>query len=699
MSLHRLFTTGRNLGGLTTRAAIMMCVAVGCMTLVTGCPPGLPCTSDADCVDDLWCNGTETCVIAEGETEGVCLEGVDPCPNVDCDEDADRCIVPCETADDCPLISCTDQACVDGVCTYEEIVCDDGDLCTTDACDPETGECVYTGIVCDEGEECDPETGECVVIDLCEGVTCGEGEECDPQTGACVLTRDADTDEDGVVDVDDNCPEDANADQADGDEDGVGDVCDNCPDDANPLQGDNDADGVGNICDNCINTVNPDQADENGDGIGDACEGEADNDGDGVHDTTDNCPFDANPDQEDSDSDGWGDVCDNCPDDANSAQSDGDNDNVGDICDNCPDDANADQADDDDDTVGNACDNCPNKANVNQVDTDGDTVGDLCDNCVNNANADQADSDGDGIGNVCDDDGGGGGNGGGSDIPIVVDAELDQTVAPCEDVTLSATAGAAGDPTITIAWSGDTGLVDNFVDNGNGTATFTVPADLSEASFTFTATGSTTQSGYTSGTDPITVLRAGVGPKTSGDVKPGDENVTLTLDSLTEGQDVPAGWSADWSQTSGDAVTLTPLNDLYVSFTAPSVTETTDLVFEVTINGTDCATAPTFTSVTVQVQVVDDLVFDLPDTIAVGEVLNLEDYWSTSASVTVNEFTVQYFVEDPPPDSLEYNLDQDAGTLEFTAGAADTVITVSMKVFGTAGELAEAADTIVLTAP
>ncbi len=39
----------------------------------------------------------------------------------------------------------------------------------------------------------------------------------------------ADTDEDGVVDGDDNCPEMANADQADRDRDGVGDVCDRLP--------------------------------------------------------------------------------------------------------------------------------------------------------------------------------------------------------------------------------------------------------------------------------------------------------------------------------------------------------------------------------------------------------------------------------------------------------------------------------------
>lgn len=74
----------------------------------------------------------------------------------------------------------------------------------------------------------------------------------------------SDADGDGVCDDVDNCPDDANADQADIDGDGVGDVCDNCPDDANT-----------------------DQADSDGDGIGDACD---DGDNDGVLDGEDLCP-------------------------------------------------------------------------------------------------------------------------------------------------------------------------------------------------------------------------------------------------------------------------------------------------------------------------------------------------------------------------------------------------------------------------
>lgn len=58
-----------------------------------------------------------------------------------------------------------------------------------------------------------------------------------------------DTDGDGVLDRDDNCPRRANPRQEDFDRDGRGDVCDNCPRAANPNQADQDHDGVGDVCD------------------------------------------------------------------------------------------------------------------------------------------------------------------------------------------------------------------------------------------------------------------------------------------------------------------------------------------------------------------------------------------------------------------------------------------------------------------
>ena len=61
--------------------------------------------------------------------------------------------------------------------------------------------------------------------------------------GACV-----DSDGDGVCDADDNCPINANPDQADSDQDGVGDACDNCVSTPNAGQEDTDNNGIGDAC-------------------------------------------------------------------------------------------------------------------------------------------------------------------------------------------------------------------------------------------------------------------------------------------------------------------------------------------------------------------------------------------------------------------------------------------------------------------
>jgi gliding motility-associated-like protein len=113
---------------------------------------------------------------------------------------------------------------------------------------------------------------------------------------------DDDDDNDGILDVDDNCPLVANSDQADADNDNIGDVCDD----------DMDNDGITDDVDNCPNDPNPDQADEDNDGIGDVCDpvNNNDTDGDGIIDADDNCPDNANTDQVDVDLDGIGDVCD-----------------------------------------------------------------------------------------------------------------------------------------------------------------------------------------------------------------------------------------------------------------------------------------------------------------------------------------------------------------------------------------------------
>ncbi len=239
---------------------------------------------------------------------------------------------------------------------------------------------------------------------------------CNPPSGKPVVVVNVDTDGDGLIDDDDNCPNTPNPDQANHDGDGAGDVCDpdddndgvpdvtdNCPWTANASQADNDGDGIGDVCDpdddndgipdvldNCPLTANPGQADFDGDGVGDACDG--DDDGDGVPDGIDACPgFD---DAIDADNDGLPDACDICPlDPANDADGDG-------LCagaDACP--GFDDAIDADNDGIPDGCDPCPLDPN-NDVDGDG-VCGDI-DNCSGAYNPSQYDGDGDGSGDACD---------------------------------------------------------------------------------------------------------------------------------------------------------------------------------------------------------------------------------------------------------------------------------------------------------
>ncbi len=155
---------------------------------------------------------------------------------------------------------------------------------------------------------------------------------CHPPTGVPVVI--VDSDDDGIIDEEDNCPQTPNPGQEDLDGDGQGDVCDD----------DDDNDGVLDGADNCPFNANPGQSDIDSDGLGDACD--LDDDNDGVLDGADNCPLAPNADQADNDGDGDGDACD----------LDDDNDGVANAIDNCPVTPNGDQLDFDGDGAGNSCD-------------------------------------------------------------------------------------------------------------------------------------------------------------------------------------------------------------------------------------------------------------------------------------------------------------------------------------------------------
>jgi len=142
----------------------------------------------------------------------------------------------------------------------------------------------------------------------------------EPLIGGRVLTkRDlGDDDGDGISNIDDKCP--ADAEDKDGFEDGDG-----C------REPDNDKDGIPDAFDGCVNGAEDDDGFQDDDGCPDD-----DNDGDGIADAADLCA------SEPEDKDGFADQ-DGCP------EPDNDSDGIADVTDKCPLEAEVINGKDDDD--------------------------------------------------------------------------------------------------------------------------------------------------------------------------------------------------------------------------------------------------------------------------------------------------------------------------------------------------------------
>jgi hypothetical protein len=267
----------------------------------------------------------------------------------------------------------------------------------------------------------------------------GATELCDGKDNDCdgnVSVNEVDTDGDGTLDCEDQCPNDINKTapgicgcgiaDTDSDQDGTADCNDLCPSDPNKIVPgqcgcgvadiDSDGDGVADCEDQCPNDSNKVVPGQCGCGKLDT-----DTDNDGTADCNDLCPSDPNkivPGQcgcgvadIDSDGDGVADCKDQCPNDSNKIvpgqcgcgklDTDADNDGTADCNDLCPSDPNkivpgqcgcgvADADSDGDGTPDcvDSCDDDPNKTDpgtcgcgVSDIDSDGDGVADCKDGC------------------------------------------------------------------------------------------------------------------------------------------------------------------------------------------------------------------------------------------------------------------------------------------------------------------------------
>lgn len=121
-----------------------------------GADEAMACEVEGDCADDVFCNGTETCV------DGACVEGSNPCDEpLVCDEELQDCVspgtqdgdpTPCEGEEDCADgVFCNgSETCVDGACVEGSNPCDEALVC-----DEELQSCVTPGTQDDDADEGD----------------------------------------------------------------------------------------------------------------------------------------------------------------------------------------------------------------------------------------------------------------------------------------------------------------------------------------------------------------------------------------------------------------------------------------------------------------------------------------------------------------------------------------------------------------
>ncbi len=371
-----------------------------------------PC--EAYCLKNEDCE-SKICLLGDMErgkcTESTCNDGVVNQQETSIDCGGPNC-PKCSSGFDCTDDSQCEVKCIEGICCGDDdrdLICNEFDLCPM--VEDELGElynlsqkAYFTSLGYMEGDEK-------------MGILC------------------SDFDQDGVIDIDDNCPIHSNTMQ----EDNLGglsqgDACD-----------DQDGDGVFDLVDNCLIHQNPDQSDVDADQMGDFCDHDIDNDGkdntedsdrynghicsDIDLDTCDDCSrgsFDLNNDGDDFDSDGLCTLGDPDTDNdgkLNAEDSDLFNKNVcsdidADLCDDCSsgtfnqyedgndfdEDTLCDLGDPDTDNDGKTNELDWNPTNFNQC---SDDDRDSCDDCSRgsfNLNNDGDDIDRDGICNIGDSD-------------------------------------------------------------------------------------------------------------------------------------------------------------------------------------------------------------------------------------------------------------------------------------------------------
>ena len=194
-----LSTPCKNSNSFGTCSGLRVCVESGLLPCDAKVPAAEMCNGlDDDCdgvIDEDTCSDGNECTQDVCDPEVGCI--FTKLAGAACSDDS-----ACTVADKC----------VDGECLGEALVCTDGNPCTDDTCLPETG-CKYpfNNAVCDDDDPC-------TFGDLCKGGECKSGalldcddgngctsDSCDEETGCKHTAATGDCDDDNPCTVDDQC--------------------------------------------------------------------------------------------------------------------------------------------------------------------------------------------------------------------------------------------------------------------------------------------------------------------------------------------------------------------------------------------------------------------------------------------------------------------------------------------------------------
>ncbi|NUN12192.1 MAG: hypothetical protein HUU55_00995 [Myxococcales bacterium] len=152
-----------------------------------------PAADGSLCDDSDWCTASDQCV--GGVCSGIATDCDDnnPCTVDVCVSNDGSCQhdtvaanqVVCDDGDTCT----TNDVCLNGVCAGTPLVCQDANPCTVDSCSTDTGKCVFDAAGAN-GMGCDDNDG-CTAGDVCLAGACSSGSQ------VCACQQDTDCPDDG----------------------------------------------------------------------------------------------------------------------------------------------------------------------------------------------------------------------------------------------------------------------------------------------------------------------------------------------------------------------------------------------------------------------------------------------------------------------------------------------------------------------